>query len=598
MTFGRTSRVDDGSGLSDRGEDMHARDRRDTAEGDAKEPRTALPGGRSPGRPGRGSRTRKWFYPGAVAAAVIVLAGCGGSSSSSSSSSSASGSTSKASAASNANVPFQGSGTPVRGGVLHFARALQPTSFTPWIGTQNGDIFADMQIYDGLVEAAPNTYDPQPGLADSWTISPDKLIYTFHLRPKVKFSNGQPLTAQDVKWSLENAVNPNIDANYAGLFANIKSVSIPDPAHVKLTLKVPTPALLYNLTISGALILPEKIVKKLGPTKYGFHPVGTGPFMVTSFSPGSPTIQLKRNPYYWRPGLPYLDGITYQYVPDDNTRVLNVLSGASDIAENLPYSQISRVNSSSNAKVFTQHLFANDWIFINGFRPPLNNAKIRQAMAYATPFDSISRVVFHNVAPPAATANMHTKYWDSSLKPYPYDIAKAKQLLQSAGASSLPVTLEIVSGDAVAKQVASILQSSWGQAGIKLTIQQKDSNSVNTDLGNENFQLINTPPNAQTSDVPVDDEFDQYMVSDTKGHYTFVGWDNPTAKRLINQAITSPDESVRQHNFTEYQKLLWQDQPVIGLVYPPNLFAVRTNVHNFVAVGTGWPLLRATWLSH
>jgi peptide/nickel transport system substrate-binding protein len=530
---------------------------------------------------------------------VIVLAGCGGSSSSSTSTGAApSSSSSSSSPTSNANVPFQGSGTPVRGGVLRFARALEPTSFTPWIGTQNGDIFADMQIYDGLVEAAPNTYDPQPGLADSWTISADKLLYTFHLRPNVKFSNGQPLTAGDVKWSLQNAVNPNVDANYAGLFANIKSVSIPDPTHVRLTLKVPTPALLYNLTISGALILPESVVKKLGPTKYGFHPVGTGPFMVTSFAAGSPTIQLRRNPHYWRAGLPYLDGITYQYVPDDTTRVLNVESGASDIAENLPYSQIDRVNSSSGVKVFSQHLFANDWIFINGFKAPLNKPAIRQALVYATPLTSISRVVFHGVAPAAATANMQTKYWDPSIKPYSYDIAKARQLLKSAGAASLPLTLTIVSGDAVAKQVATILQSSWGQAGVRLTIQQKDSNSVNTDLGNENFELINTPPNAQTSDVPVDDEFDQYMVSDTKGHYTFVGWNNPQAKQLINQAITTSSESVRAHNFSAYQKLLSQDQPVIGLVYPPNLFAVRTNVHNFVAVGTGWPILARTWLSH
>jgi peptide/nickel transport system substrate-binding protein len=207
-------------------------------------------------------------------------------------------------------------------------------------------------------------------------------------------------------------------------------------------------------------------------------------------------------------------------------------------------------------------------------------------------------VVFHNVAPVAATANMQTKYWDPSLKPYAYDIAKAKSLLKGAGVSSLPLTLTIVSGDAVAKQVATILQASWAQAGIQLSIQEKDSNTVNTALGNENFQLVNTPPNAQTSDVPVDDEFDQYMTSHTKGHYTYSAWNNPQAEKLINDALISTSESQRQQDFTQYQKLLWTDQPVIGLVYPPNLFAVRTNVHGLVAVGTAWPLLNRTWLSH
>ena len=520
-------------------------------------------------------------------AAIVVLAGLGG----------AFGSGSAQAVARSVHLSAVNDSSPVRGGVLTFARALEPTSFTPWIGVANGDIFADMQIYDGLVEAAPGTYQPQPGLADSWSISADKLVYTFHLRPHVRFSNGQALTAADVKYSVDNAKNPKVDGNYAGLFETIKSVSIPDPQHVRLVLTRPTPALLYNLTISGALIVPKSVVQKLGPTKFGFHPVGTGPFMVTSFSAASPTITLKRNPYYWRKGLPYLDGITYKYIPDDTARMLAVESGSAALGENVPYSQLARVTGTAGVKVVSRPAFANDWIFINGYRSPLDKVAVRQALLYATPLAAIARVVFHGVAPVAATANMPTKYLDRSIKPYPYDVSKAAGLLESAGVSKLRLTLTIVSGDSVAKQVATILQGSWAKAGITLSVQTKDSNSVNNDLNGENFQLVNTPPNAQTSDVPVDDEYDQYMTSDTRGHYTWAGWNDPKAKALVQQALTATSEAVRTRAFHQYQQELYREQPIIGLVYPPNLFAVRSNVHGFDATANGWPILARTWLS-
>lgn len=499
---------------------------------------------------------------------------------------------------SSSQSPAREAAKPTHGGTLVFARALEPTSFTPWIGVANGDIFADMQIYDGLVEAKPGTFQPQPGLADSWKISSNQRVYTFHLRPHVRFSNGKPLTAADVKYSLDNAVSPKIDANYAGLFDTVKKVSILDKSHIRVVLKRPTPAFLYNLTISGALIINKAQAKKLGLTKYGFHPIGTGPFMVASFSAGSPTIKLKRNPHYWRKGLPYLNGITYKYIPDDNSRVLAVESGSAQIGENVPYSQVARVNSTAGAKVLSRKAFANDWISINGYKPPLNKVAVRQALVYATPLKAIAKVVFHDLAPVAATANMPTKYLNKSLKPYPYNTAKAAQLLKKAGVSQLHITLMIVSGDSVAQQVATILQGSWAKAGITLTIQQKDSNTANSLWGSENYELYNSPPNAQTSDVPVDDEFDQYMVSDQRDHFTFVGWNDPKAKSLVNAAMRETNEKKRQRDFYAYQVELWKQQPVIGLVFPPNLFAVRSNVHGFDATANGWPILARTWLSH
>jgi peptide/nickel transport system substrate-binding protein len=523
----------------------------------------------------------------------LLVGGCGGGSGSSTAIKAES-----ASSASLVNTPYQPNGTPVHGGVLRFARNGQPTSFTPWLGHGNEDIFEQMQIFDGLVESSPNPAKLTPGLAESWTISPDHLTYTFKLRPNVKFSNGEPLKATDVKWSLENAADPNVDENYAGLFEAIKTVTIPDPSTVKVTLSRVTPAFLSNLTISGALIMPQKVVEELGAKEFGMHPVGTGPFMVTQFAPGGTKVVMQKNPYYWKPGLPYLDGLEYLFIPEDNARMLAVESGSAEIGEAVPYSQLEQVENTPNVDVFKQHAFASDWMFINGFKEPFKDPTVRQALLYATPLNQISQTVFHGVAPVAATANMPTKYLNPNIKPYPYDTAKSRALLAKAGVENLEVTLTITSGDAVASQVATILQGAWAKAGIKLNIQQKDINSAIDDLINSNYELLNLPPNAQTSDVPVDDEFDEYMVhSFEKGTFTFVGWNEPKARKLVEEATRTWSDAKRRKLFYAYQEILAEQQPIIAFVFVPNLFAVRTNVHNFVAVGTVWPLMAEVWLS-
>ncbi|MGY2872883.1 peptide/nickel transport system substrate-binding protein [Marmoricola sp. URHA0025 HA25] len=499
-------------------------------------------------------------------------------------------------AAAQVNKPFQPDGTPVRGGHLTFARSAQPTSFTPWIGVSNAELMVQVQVYDQLVEVTPDPAKLEPALADSWVISDDNLSYTFHLRSGVKFSNGQPLSPEDVKYSIDTQRDPKLSPNRSVLLESIKTVSVVDDSHVRLDLKRVTPAILNYLSLTHIVCKSE--VQRLGDKEFGLHPVGTGPFVVTKFSPGDPTIELVRNPYYWRKGLPYLDRLTYKYIPDDNARMLAVESGDVDIAEGVPFSQVDRVKAAAKTSVFAQNAFASDWIIINGFDPDLSKKAVRQALVYATPLEQISKVVFHGLAPAAATANMPTKYMDESIKPYPYDIDKAKKLLASANEANLSVTLSIVSGDAIGKQVATILQESWAKAGVKLNVQERDLSSLSNAAASQNFDLIMFRPVDQTSDIALDDEFDSFMVAKpAKGNFPFSGWDNPQARQLVEQATSTMDEGVRKRNFSEYQRILHDEQPIISLVHVPNLFAVRDNVHGFVAVGTFWPLLYGTWTS-
>src|ERR1700733_11429299 len=279
------------------------------------------------------SRYRVWS--GAVLALVVgaaLIAGCGGSKSSSSGSGSSNTSATNSSAS---------SGTPHRGGNLIFARAYEPITFNP-LKTEgdNGSLWDMIQIYDQLVEFQPGSLDVQPGIAQSWTISPDGLTYTFHLR-SAKFSNGAPATAQDVKFSIDRFASPTVDAAYAGfLAAAFKSSQIVNANTFVIHLTRPDAGFLEALAIPVASITPQAVVQKEGENGFGIHPIGSGPFELAQWVRGQ-YVKLVRNPYYWRTGLPYLNTVTINYVPNDNTRVLQVRSGQADVAESIPYTQVA-----------------------------------------------------------------------------------------------------------------------------------------------------------------------------------------------------------------------------------------------------------------
>jgi peptide/nickel transport system substrate-binding protein len=494
------------------------------------------------------------------------------------------------------NQPFQPEGKPVHGGTLTYARTGPILSLSPW--SPNLDVYTDTLIYNQLVEATADPAKLVPGLAESWKISKDHLNYTFQLRPGVHFSNGEELTAEDVKFSLETAADPELDPPYALLFSNLRSVTVESPRTVRLTVTKPTPAMLYNLSVVGGSIVPKDAVESAGLEALAVEPIGTGPFVPSHFSPGSPRTVLVKNPHYWRPKLPYLDAIEFRSLENDTARLLAVQSGSADIAESVPYSQIEQIEGSTDVDLVKQNLFSSDWIQVNDFKAPFNDRRVRQALVYATPREQIADVVFRGAASVAAIANLPTKYLDTSIKPYPYDPQKAKQLLAQAGQSGLNITLDFISGDTVASQVATILQSAYAKAGINLTIQQRDGAALGADMDHANFDLVNLPPNAFTSDVPVDDEWDSYLVhSNIPGNPPGIGWNNPQARKLIERAVSTWDEQKRRKMFAEYQRILSREQPLIALVNLTSLYAVRSDVHNFAAAGTGWPLLAQTWLS-
>jgi peptide/nickel transport system substrate-binding protein len=515
---------------------------------------------------------------GVLCAAVVLLAACGSSSSSSSSGGATSAST----------------GTPVRGGTLVMGRSFEALDLNPFTcSCENGSLQVLANVFDTLFRFAPNsTGEPVPDLAESVTITSDHLTYTMKLRP-ARFSNGEPVTAADVQYSLTRASGPK--SLYGALYP-IAKVETPSTNTVIMHLKAPTPAILYSLSIPPAAIAPAKVVKELGDEGFATHPVGAGAFKLQEWAKGQ-KIVLVPNPYYWNHEKPYLAKVEFQYIPDDNTRALAVQSGSVDIADEIPYSQINQVNGHGGVavKVFPSSSLAA--VYMNNAVKPLNEIKVRQALAYATPQTAIRSAVFHNLAPVGNSTAPKLKYWSSAAQAYPYDIAKAKTLLsESSVPHGFTLKMNIVGTDQPSVQTAQILQQAYEKIGVKVQLQQLDFGTLQTRrVAGEDMSYL-YPPDANTSDIPVPDEFAYFLyASQSADQNLYSNYVNPEAEKLTKEATSTFDETKRAELFARLQQVTLANPPSVPIVFAPYRTAVRSKVQGFNYLLTGFFYFDQVW---
>ena len=338
---------------------------------------------------------------------------------------------------------------PHRGGELVFGRYADSLFLDPVLNDANVDIWILTNLYDTLLQPTADGKSVGPGLATAWKVSDDGRSVTLTLREGVQFADGSPLTAEDVKWSLDRARDPK-NGIWNELIGSIDSIDA-SGSTVTLKLKHADPSIVPALATFNTAILPEKkFMAEPGATdadkakSFAEHPVGSGPFVLKSWQRGS-TMELVKNPHYWAKGedgqpLPYLDGVRFEIVPDDATRILKLQAGELDAAEFIPYARVAELKADSR---LAMELFPSTRVFYGSFnvRPqiggkdnPLANAKVRQALNYATDKNAIIAIATQNVGKPmdsymSSATPLH--YADGPA--YPYDLAKAKQLLSEAG---------------------------------------------------------------------------------------------------------------------------------------------------------------------
>jgi peptide/nickel transport system substrate-binding protein len=499
---------------------------------------------------------------GVAGALALLAAGCG----SGSSTRSAAG---QVKAGASFLTPWPTGGTPVRGGAVTIDGPEALTTFIP--SSDGTDTPAISQVFDQLTELMPGKVAGSqpvltPALATSWTVSPDHLTYTFQIRQGVRFSNGEPLTGEDVVFSLKQASGP---LSLAAPFTTAwKSVSLAGPMTVKLALKEPQPPLPETLDDYAFGIVSKKAFEREGAKSFALHPVGTGPFTLKSATAGFTTLSLVRNPNYWRTGLPYLNELVFNQVESDNARILAVRSGQATIAQQIPYAEAASLKSTPGVKMLVGPVWGASYNWFNRGKAPFNEAAVRRALLYATPREEIIKAVYKGLGTPSNGLWGEEKYWDPKVPLIPFDLAKAKEELKT---SSVPngfnMTLNVSAGESQGALLASILQSAWSQIGVHVAIQSVSSATLFANFFAGKYQFDVFPP---------EEGFNVYFNPDGIRLYfdnKEPGWGPPATASFVTKLITatsSPSEAARQKLFGELQyQGYWKEalfQPIVNLV--------------------------------
>lgn len=523
---------------------------------------------------------------------AVVVSGCGGG---------GGGSTASLSGLYGPSKSDACSASPVRGGNLVYERqaATQTTDpLNPRNG--NGDIFAYNLIYSGLVRSDPTgqTNKIVPSLSDRWTISPDGKTYTFHLRPGIKFSNGQPVTSDDVAWTLNRFGNPKINGIMSAVAIGFGNATAVDPSTVRVQLTKPIASFLYNISIWPAFILPKNLVEKEGSAFYK-HPVGTGPFMMKEFAKGS-HITFARNPNYWEAGKPYLDSVRFNFVSDSNTRILALRAGDAHIMDVVPFSQVNSLRNDKSIVVQAAKvpLFLGLWL--NHLKAPFADLNVRQAMQYAINRPVLNKQIFAGLGtiPNSVLMGFSMDASDSVVKPYTYDVAKAKQLMaKSKFPHGFSTTLQYPAGTDFYKQLALALQQEFGAIGIHVKLVEQDTATVTNNWFTRKFDM-SFPFASFTSDLTVPDEYADFLANWNNGFHGFeTSWRNAAIQKQVLQFETTRSDSDRAKLWAKIQQALLTQTPAIAVLHLPFLNAHLPNVCGTNLDGLGSDHLEDTWFA-
>jgi peptide/nickel transport system substrate-binding protein len=485
-----------------------------------------------------------------------------------------------------ASVPSGGK----RGGTLNLASSWgEPTGLVPW--TTNGgnqDIFWQEQVYEHLVDLLPGSEQPQPGLATSWKIAKNGLTYTFHLR-NAEFSNGTPITVQDVKFSLDRMINAKIQPTWNFLYKTIKDFTVAGPKTIVMHMKRVDVEILSALMLPGAGIYSEQAFNRLGAATFAQHPVTSGAFMIKAWIKGQ-ELELVRNPYYWKTGQPYLDGVNILDIQDPNARTLKVESHEAQVAEEIPYEQVAAVDHTSGLTVRLHRGLVGWYLFLNHKTvPEFRDHNVDLALNYAVPKARINQAVLMGQGRISNSMMFQNGvFWNKNVPPYPYDLSKAKSLLaHSAFPHGFSFTVFISKGDAESISTASIIKNALQPLKINMTIQQVPDYFSLLTAGQ--YQAVMTGPQDFTSDIPDDAEHaNVFFGNDPHWQNWHTGWNDPTLNKLVRQADSTFNNATRQRLYTEIQRKALADAPWVTLLNAPYETAVANNVKGFQVLPDGW----------
>lgn len=502
--------------------------------------------------------------------------------------------------------------TPQRGGTLSISLAPEPQIISAAFLTTMQTTMVAGKISEGLVWF-DDKLQPQPELAESWSFAPDGLSLTLNLRRGVKWHDGQPFTSADVAFTLLN-VWQKFHPGGRLAYASVTAVDTPDAHTAVLRFSRPTPYLLSFMNVYGAQVLPRHIYEGTDLQKNPANnaPIGTGPFRFKEWVKGS-HIALERNPDYWKPGLPYLDGVVFRFIPEAAARSVVLASGEVQVAlaSNIPVSNLNQFSDAKKWRINTtdgNYLASIKLIQVNTRRPALADRRVRQALLYALDREALLRVVFRGIGRVATSPIPSTvpAFHSKSGRQYRHDPKQAEALLDAAGfprkgsAPRLSLNLDLGAGSLEDVRTAEFFKQSLARVGVDVTLRVSDAGVyLKRVFGDADFDLFLTSlHNLPDPTLGVQRWYWSKNIAKGVPWSNGSGYANPELDRLMEAASVEADPAKRRALIDQWQVFVQEEVPILDLIEIDWTTVSSTRFHKKTPQGDGlYASLADAWLN-
>jgi peptide/nickel transport system substrate-binding protein len=483
-----------------------------------------------------------------------------------------------------------------RGGTLTVARPADVNLWDPKFTNDNDSLWAQGQIFANLLQISPDGTETRPWLAESFTINEDSSVYVFNLRQNAFFCDGSPITAEDVKFSFDRVTEP--DSAVTWQFPSNPQVEVLDTYSVQITLSRPNVAFYSYLTLWGSSILSKAHAERVGIAALAENPLGSGPFCLDSWTKGSEVV-LTPNPGYWDSERPYVDRVVLRVVQDDNARLLQVRTGAVDIALAIPFSLARALDGVNGVSTSTQTIFGSAALVPNlRTVPAFSDLKVRQAMMRAIDKEAMIDALLFGQGVPAQSPfyGPGILFWTDEFA-VPYDLDAAKALMAESGfPNGFTATLILPSGDQLAQQTATIFADQMAALGIDIRISPVEAGTWWEMWSSGTFELVYKLGTNDVLDPAMNIPFDFWSKAEGGSDSAFSGYRNEEIVRISMDAEAELDEAVRTEMYRELQRIAMIESPQFYLFHPTTIWAARDNIKGFAVFPTKAHRFWETWI--
>jgi peptide/nickel transport system substrate-binding protein len=470
--------------------------------------------------------------------------------------------------------------------------AADPTGLDPEAVLNNTSGFLMATIYDSLVKYKPGTVEPEPGLAQSWTVSEDGLTYRFKLRQGVKFQDGTPFNADTYiqginrlldKSSLISIYNTGPVEGYIDFtYGDVGSVTKVGEQTVEFKLKKPNAAFVTSLAMVWNGVVSPAAAQKYG-RDFRNHPVGTGPFIFKQWK-SRDSISLDVNPAYWN-GKPYVDHLIFKEYPDPQAALLALKKGDIQILGDVSARIIPALQADRSMKILTQPGLAQSGMGMPTDTPPFDNVKVRQALNYAVDRDAIDKALFKGYAVPMRAPMPASEWSYQAQRPeYHYNPELAKRMLAEAEVKT-PYSIEFLTYNTprgynpAGADLAVAIQGYLKKVGIEAELRKLDMGAFLATVRSGKYRGLFMV--GWTGDNGDPDNFVCELYSSRNPVDDTTRFKNAEVDKLCQQGLAESNHNKRVAIYQQIQKLVWEGAPWVFINSVEQVRAIRREVKGF-----------------